>query len=76
MTFDQRINRPANRAKRQPSSKRGPYECAGLTRDIKAYRRAYYLARKEKGLCAQCGRPNDRENKTQCSKCCRKKSTL
>jgi hypothetical protein len=69
-SFDQRIYREEFRAKRQPKKKRGPYKCKGLTKDWKAYKRAYYLARLKNGICTSCGNPNpDSPNRTTCGTC-------
>ncbi len=68
-SFDQRIYREEFRAKRQPKRKRGPYNCRGLTKDVKAYRAAYYRQRREKGICNNCGRKSDRPKKSTCSTC-------
>lgn len=54
----------------QQRPKRGPYNVAGLTRDLKAYRRAYYAQRIKNGICTSCGKPNpDSPNRTTCGTC-------
>lgn len=69
-SFDQRIYREEFRAKRQPKKKRGPYKCQGLTRDWKAYKRAYYASRIKNGICTSCGKPNpDSPARTTCGTC-------
>lgn len=48
---------------------RGPYNVAGISRDVQAYRRAYRERRIAAGLCLRCGCPNDQLPKRRCSKC-------
>ena len=54
----------------QQRPKRGPYNVAGLTRDLKAYRRAYYADRIKRGICTSCGDINpDSPARTTCGNC-------
>lgn len=52
-----------------PKKKRGPYRVKGLTADIVAYRKRYYLRRKKKKLCTQCGEPKGSAKGVFCESC-------